>query len=105
MSLENTPQQSTDIVKDAPIKKRGRPAGAKNKPKARVKKTKPVGRPVSNPSRLKAELESAEFQVARLKVALARSDERYNVDMAGMHAIVSYLESTLKEAWKDAASV
>jgi len=96
MSFENTPQKSTDIVTDAPAKKRGRPAGAKNK-KPVAKKAK--GRPVSNPSRLKAELDFANIRVGLLQDALERSDERYKIDMAGMQAIISYLESTLKEAW------
>ena len=98
MSFENTPEQVATPEVDAPVKKRGRPAGAKNK-KPAAKKAKPVGRPVSNPSRLKDELELANVRVGLLRDALVRSDERYNTDMAGMHAIVSYLESTLKEAW------
>jgi hypothetical protein len=102
MSFENTPQQSTDIVKDAPFKKRGRPAGAKNK-KPVAKKT--IGRPVSNPSRLKADLESAKNLIFGLKVALDDSRERHKTEVDGLMAIISYLENTLKEAWKDAASV
>jgi hypothetical protein len=102
MSFENTPKQSTDIVTDAPAKKRGRPAGAKNK-KPVVKKT--IGRPVSNPSRLKADLEVANLQVALLKDALDDSRERHKTEVDGLMAIISYLENTLKEAWKDAASV
>jgi len=98
MSFEDNPTQSTLAEVSAPIKKRGRPAGSKNK-KPVAKKTKTVGRPVSNPSRLKAELEFAKIQVVRLNNALERSDESYNTDMAGMRAIVSYLEFTLKEAW------
>jgi len=98
MSFEDNPTQSTLAEVSAPIKKRGRPAGSKNK-KPVAKKTKTVGRPVSNPSRLKAELEFAKIQVVRLNNALERSDESYNTDMAGMQAIVSYLESALKEAW------
>jgi hypothetical protein len=85
----------------APAKKRGRPAGAKNKVQA--KKTKIVGRPVSNPSRLKAELEFAKIQVVRLNNALERADERHKTDVDGLMAIISYLESNLKEAWKNAA--
>ena len=99
MSFENTPEQSATPEVAAPIKKRGRPAGAKNKPKGAAKKPKAVGRPVSNPSRLKAELESANARVGLLRDALVRSDERYHTDMDGMRAIISYLESTLKEAW------
>jgi hypothetical protein len=104
MSFENTPEQAATPEVAAPVKKRGRPAGAKNK-KTLAKKTKAVGRPVSNPSRLKAKLESANARVGLLRDALVRSDERYHTDMAGMQAIISYLESNLKEAWKDAASV
>ena len=99
MSFENTLNQAATPEVAAPVKKRGRPAGVKNKPKGAAKKPKAVGRPVSNPSRLKAELEFANIRVGLLQDALERSDERYNTDMAGMHAIVSYLESTLKEAW------
>jgi hypothetical protein len=99
MSFENTPEQVSTPEVDVPVKKKiGRPAGAKNK-KPAAKKAKAVGRPVSNPSRLKDELELANVRVGLLRDALVRSDERYNTDMAGMHAIVSYLESTLKEAW------
>jgi hypothetical protein len=97
MSFENTPEQVATPEVATPVKKRGRPAGAKNKVQA--KKTKTVGRPVSNPSRLKAELEFANIRVGLLRDALERSDERYNTDMAGMQAIISYLENTLKEAW------
>jgi len=104
MSFENTPEQVATPEVDTPVKKRGRPAGAKNK-KPAAKKAKPVGRPVSNPSRLKDDLEFANVRVGLLRDALARSDERYNTDMAGMQAIISYLESTLKEAWANAASV
>jgi hypothetical protein len=96
MSFEDNPTQSTLAEVTVPIKKRGRPAGAKNK-KPLAKKA--VGRPVSNPSRLKAELEFANIRVGLLRDALERSDERYNTDMDGMRAIISYLESTLKEAW------
>jgi len=102
MSFENTPEQVAPTEVATPVKKRGRPAGAKNK-KLVAKKT--IGRPVSNPSRLKAELEFANTRVGLLRDALVRSDERYHTDMDGMRAIISYLESTLKEAWKDAASV
>ena len=102
MSFENTPQKSTDIVTDAPAKKRGRPVGAKNK-KPVAKKAK--GRPVSNPSRLKAELDFAKIQVVRLDDALHRTHERYKIEIDGLMAIISYLENNLKEAWKDAASV
>jgi hypothetical protein len=98
MSFEDTPTQTTPVVVDTPAKKRGRPVGTKNK-KLVAKKAKPIGRPVSNPSRLKDELDFANIRVGLLQDALERSDERYNTDMAGMQAIISYLESTLKEAW------
>ena len=101
MSFENTPVQSEPTEVAAPAKKRGRPAGAKNKVQA--KKTKTVGRPVSNPLRLKAELEFAKIQVVRLNNALERADERYKTEVDGLMAIISYLESNLKEAWKNAA--
>jgi hypothetical protein len=97
MSFEDNSTQSTLAEVSAPAKKRGRPAGAKNKVQA--KKTKTVGRPVSNPSRLKAELEFANTRVGLLRDALVRSDERYHTDMDGMRAVISYLESALKEAW------
>lgn len=99
MSFEDTPNQVAPTEVAAPVKKRGRPAGAKNNPKGAAKKPKAVGRSVSNPSRLKAELESANARVGLLRDALVRSDERYHTDIAGMHAIISYLESNLKEAW------
>jgi hypothetical protein len=102
MSFENTPVQSEPTEVAAPAKKRGRPAGAKNK-KLAAKKVKTVGRPVSNPSRLKAELEFAKIQVVRLNNALERADERYKTDVDGLMAIISYLERNLKEAWKNAA--
>jgi len=98
MSFEDNSTQSTLAEVSAPAKKRGRPAGSKNK-KPVAKKSKAVGRPVSNPSRLKADLEFANIRVGLLRDALERSDERYNTDMDGMRAIISYLESTLKEAW------
>ena len=96
MSFENTPEQVAAPEVATPAKKRGRPPGVKNK-KPVAKKA--VGRPVSNPSRLKADLEFANIRVGLLRDALERSDERYNTDMDGMRAIISYLESTLKEAW------
>jgi hypothetical protein len=98
MSFEDNSTQSTLAEVSVPIKKRGRPAGAKNK-KPVAKKTKTVGRPVSNPSRLKAELEFANTRVGLLRDALVQSDERYHTDMDGMRAVISYLESALKEAW------
>lgn len=93
MSFEDTPAQSEHNEVAAPVKKRGRPAGAKNK------KTKTVGRPVSNPSRLKADLESAKNLIFGLKVALDDSRERHKTEVDGLMAIISYLENTLKEAW------
>jgi hypothetical protein len=96
MSFENTPQKSTDIVTDAPAKKRGRPAGAKNR-KPVAKKAK--GRPVSNPLRLNADLEVANVRVVLLQDALDDSRERHKTDVDGLMAIISYLEKTLKEAW------
>jgi hypothetical protein len=98
MSFENTPEQVATPEVATPVKKRGRPPGVKNK-KPVAKKA--VGRPVSNPSRLKADLEFANIRVGLLRDALERSDERYNTDMDGMRAIISYLESTLKEAWAE----
>ena len=103
MSFENTPKQSTDIVTDAPAKKRGRPAGAKNKVQA--KKTKTIGRPVINPSRLKADLEFANTRVVILQDALERLREGNDTEVACLKAIISYLEYNLKEAWADAPSI
>lgn len=103
MSFENTPKQSASTEMATPVKKRGRPAGAKNK--AQAKKTKTIGRPVSNPSRLKAELDFAKIQVVRLDDALQRTHERYKIEVDGLMAIISYLENNLKEAWADAASI
>jgi len=103
MSFEDNSTQSTLAEVSVPIKKRGRPAGAKNKVQA--KKTKTVGRPVSNPSRLKAELEFANTRVGLLQDALTQLRESYDVEVNGLRAIISYLENTLKEAWTDAASV
>ena len=102
MSFEDTPEQVATPEVAAPVKKRGRPAGSKNK-KLVAKKT--IGRPVSNPSRLKADLESAKNLIFGLKVALDDSRERHKTEVDGLMAIISYLENTLKEAWKDAASV
>jgi hypothetical protein len=104
MSFENTPEQIATPEVDTPVKKRGRPAGAKNK-KPVAKKTKAVGRPVSNPSRLKADLEFANTRVVLLQDALTRLRESYDVEVNGLRAIISYLENSLKEAWADAASV
>jgi hypothetical protein len=98
MSFENTPVQSEPTEVAAPAKKRGRPAGVKNK-KLVAKKTKTVGRPVSNPSRLKVELEFANIQVVRLSSALDDSRERHKTEVDGLMAIIIYLENTLKEAW------
>jgi len=100
MSFEDNPTQSTLAEVSAPIKKRGRPAGSKNK-KPVAKKTKTVGRPVSNPSRLKDELEFANTRVVLLQDAIAQLRESYDVEIDGLRAIISYLESTLKEAWAE----
>jgi hypothetical protein len=102
MSFEDTPNQVAPTEVATPVKKRGRPAGAKNKQLV-AKKAK--GRPVSNPLRLNADLEVANLQVALLKDALDDSRERHKTEVDGLMAIISYLENTLKEAWKDAASV
>lgn len=104
MSFENTPEQVATPEVDTPVKKRGRPAGAKNK-KPVAKKTKAVGRPVSNPSRLKSDLEFANVRVALLQDALSQLRETYDVEVNGLRAIISYLESTLKKAWSDATPV
>ena len=98
MSFEDNSTQSTLAEVSVPIKKRGRPAGAKNK-KPVAKKTKTVGRPVSNPSRLKAELEFANTRVVLLQDAISQLRESYDVEIDGLRAIISYLESALKEAW------
>jgi hypothetical protein len=102
MSFENTPEQVATPEVATPVKKRGRPPGVKNK-KPVAKKA--VGRPVSNPSRLKADLEFANTRVIFLQDALTQLRESYDVEVNGLRAIISYLESTLKEAWSDATPV
>lgn len=93
MSFENTSEQVEPTVVNTPVKKRGRPAGAKNK------KTKTVGRPVGNSSRLKAELESSKNLISSLKVALDDSRKRHKTEVDSLLVVVSYLENTLKDAW------
>ena len=104
MSFEDTPNQVETPEVAAPVKKMGRPVGSKNK-KPVAKKAKAVGRPVSNPSRLNIELQFAKTQIFGLKAALEDSRQRHKTEVDGLMAIISYLESNLKEAWTDAASV
>lgn len=94
MSFKNTSEQEKIVVTPTPAKRRGRPAGSKNKPKAKVAQNV---RP--NTSTLKADLSVLEFKHEQLHKAYRALSEQYEVDVAGLRSIISYLESTLKEAW------
>jgi LPS O-antigen subunit length determinant protein (WzzB/FepE family) len=104
MSFENTPEQVAPTEVATPVKKRGRPAGAKNK-KPVAKKAKAIGRPTVSQSILRNKLDFANTRVVLLQEALAQVHKSYDIEVDGLRAIISYLENTLKEAWTDAASV
>jgi hypothetical protein len=96
MSFEDTPAQSEHNEVAAPVKKRGRPAGAKNK--------KPVANKATvNP--LASKLHHAELYISNLEEEHKKLRRAYKTEVDGLMAIISYLESTLKEAWKDDSSV
>jgi len=103
MSFENTPEQVATPKVDVPVKKRGRPAGAKNKKQAIKKSNAPV-----NP--LASKLHHANLYIVTLEEEHKKLRQRCKTEVDGLMAIVSYLESTLKETWQkealnDAASV
>ena len=102
MSFENTPEQVATPEVDVPVKKRGRPAGTKNKEPVTKKSNAPV-----NP--LASKLLYAEMHVVKLEDDYKKLRQRYKTEVDGLMAIVSYLEATLKETWQkdaiDAASV
>ena len=106
MSFENTPEQVATPEVDTPVKKRGRPAGAKNKrpiaKKIVAKKT------TESPAVLK--LHYAEMHIKKLEGDYKKLQQRFKIEVDGLMAIVSYLETTLKETWQkealnDAASI
>ena len=100
MSFEDTTKQVATPEVDAPVKKRGRPAGAKNKEPVTKKTT-------ANP--LASKLLYAEMHVVKLEDDYKKLRQRYKTEVDGLMAIVSYLEATLKDTWQkdaiDAASV
>ena len=105
MSFENTPEQVAPIEVDTPVKKRGRPAGAKNK-KPVTKKTV-AKKKTESPTVLK--LHYAEMHIKKLESDYKKLQQRFKTEVDGLLSIVSYLEYTLKETWQeeaiDAASV
>ena len=111
MSFENTPEQVAPTEVDTPVKKMGRPVGSKNK-KPVAKKTvakKTVAKETTeSPTVLK--LHYAEMHIKKLEDDYKKLRQRYKTEVDGLMAIVSYLETTLKETWQkealnDAASV
>lgn len=96
MSFENTPEKVATPEVDAPVKKRGRPAGIKNKQQVSKKSNAPV-----NP--LASKLHHAELYIKTLEEEHKKLRRVYKTEVDGLMAIVSYLETTLKETWqKDA---
>jgi len=102
MSFEDTPEQVATPEVAAPVKKRGRPAGAKNKQPVTKKNNAPV-----NP--LAPKLLYAEMHINKLEDDYKKLRQRYKTEVDGLMSIVSYLEATLKETWQkdaiDAASI
>ena len=106
MSFENTPEQVAPTEVATPVKKRGRPAGSKNK-KPIAKKTV-AKKTTESPAVLK--LHYAEMHIKKLEDDYKKLRQRYKTEVDGLMAIVSYLETTLKEVWQkealnDAASI
>jgi hypothetical protein len=105
MSFENTPEQVATPEVDVPVKKRGRPAGAKNKEP--VAKKTVAKKTTANP--LAPKLLYAEMHINKLEDDYKKLRQRYKTEVDGLMAIVSYLEATLKDTWQkdaiDAASI
>ena len=105
MSFENTPEQVATPEVATPVKKRGRPAGAKNK-KPIAKKTV-AKKTTESPAVLK--LHYAEMHIKKLEGDYKKLQQRFKTEVDGLLSIVSYLEYTLKETWQeeaiDAASI
>jgi hypothetical protein len=106
MSFEDTPNQAETPEVATPVKKRGRPAGAKNKEP--VAKKTVAKKTTANP--LASKLLYAEMHVVKLEDDYKKLRQRYKTEVDGLMAIVSYLETTLKETWQkealnDAASI
>jgi len=105
MSFENTPEQVATLEVATPVKKRGRPAGAKNKKS--VAKETVAKKTTENP--LAPKLLYAEMHINKLEDDYKKLRQRYKTEVDGLMAIVSYLEATLKETWQkdaiDAASI
>ena len=106
MSFEDTPNQVETPEVAPPVKKMGRPVGSKNKkPVAK----KPVAKKTTE-SPLVLKLHYAEMHINKLEDDYKKLRQRCKTEIDGLMAIVSYLESTLKETWQkealnDAASV
>jgi hypothetical protein len=103
MSFEDTPNQVAPTEVATPVKKRGRPAGAKNKQPVTKKNNAPV-----NP--LASKLHHANLYINTLEEEHKSLRRVYKTEVDGLMAIISYLENTLKETWQkdalnDAASV
>jgi hypothetical protein len=111
MSFENTSEQVATPKVDVPVKKMGRPVGSKNKKpvaKKSVAKKTVAQKTTVNP--LASKLHYAEMHINKLEDDYKKLRQRCKTEIDGLMAIVSYLESTLKETWKkealnDAASV
>jgi hypothetical protein len=105
MSFENTPEQVAPTEVDTPVKKRGRPAGAKNK---KTVAKKPVAKKTTE-SPVVLKLHYAEMHIKKLEDDYKKLRQRYKMEVDGLMSIISYLETTLKETWQkeaiDAASV
>jgi len=105
MSFEDTPTQVAPAVSDTPVKKRGRPAGAKNK---KTVAKKPVAKDATV-NALAHKLSYAELHINKLEDDYKKLRQRYKMEVDGLMSIISYLEATLKETWQkeaiDAASV
>jgi len=99
MSFEDTPTQVAPAVSDTPVKKRGRPAGVKNK---KTVAKKPVAKKTTE-SPLVLKLHYAEMHIKKLEDDYKKLRQRYKMEVDGLMSIISYLESTLKEVWQKEA--
>ena len=111
MSFENTPEQVATPKVNVFVKKMGRPVGSKNKKpvaKKSVAKKTVAQKTTVNP--LASKLHHANLYIVTLEEEHKKLRQRCKTEVDGLMAIVSYLESTLKETWQkealnDAASV
>ena len=99
MSFEDTPAQSEHNEVAAPVKKRGRPAGVKNK---KTVAKKPVAKDATV-NALVHKLSYAEMHINKLEGDHKRLQQLYKMEVDGLMSIISYLESTLKEVWQKEA--